>query len=80
MLQASARNSDQLELLRGLGMRSAMILPMQAGQRTIGALTLITPESRRAFDEDDLVFAQNVARRCPVAVENARRDGQQAGV
>jgi PAS domain S-box-containing protein len=73
MLEAGARDAEHLQLLRQLGMRSAMILPLRARDRTIGALTLVTAESRRAFNEDDLAFAQDVARRTAVAVENSRR-------
>jgi len=73
LLVAGARDPEHLALLRELGMRSAMIVPMRAGKRTTGALTLVSAESRRAFDADDLVFAQDLARRGAVAVENARR-------
>jgi GAF domain-containing protein len=72
MLRSGARDSEQLRLLRRLGMHSAMILPMTARDHTIGALTLVTAESHRTFDADDLAFAQDVARRAAVAVEHAR--------
>ena len=72
-LRASARNSDQLRLPRELGMRSAMILPLQTSERILGALTLVMAESNRGFDENALAFAQDVARRAAIAAENARR-------
>ncbi len=75
MLVAGAVDDEHLALLRALGMRSLMLLPMRIGERTIGALTLVTAESRRAFTAADLAFAQDIARRAALAVENARRYG-----
>jgi serine phosphatase RsbU (regulator of sigma subunit) len=53
-------------------MRSAMIVPMRIGARTTGAITFVSAESLRVFDAADLAFAQEIARRAAVAVENAR--------
>ena len=53
-------------------MRSVMLIPMVVAGRTIGVLTMVSAESGRAFDEDDLVFAGDLARRAATAVENAR--------
>ena len=72
LLVQGARDPEHLALLRELGMRSAMIVPIRVGERTIGVLSLISAESRQAFDADDLAFAQDLARRGAVAVENAR--------
>jgi hypothetical protein len=68
---ASSSRRTQFIVRRELGIRSAMILRMQARERTIGAPTLLTAESRRTFDQDDLTFAHDAARRrCR---RNARR-------
>lgn len=75
MLVESARDDKQLHLLREIGMRSAMFVPMRVGERSIGVLTFATAESLRAFDEADLAFAEDIARRAAPAVENARRYG-----
>jgi PAS domain S-box-containing protein len=72
MLDAAARDRDHLELLRAVGMRSLLIVPMRIGARTLGAMTLVSAESGRRFDEDDVSFAEQVAARAAVAVENAR--------
>jgi len=73
MLVAAAQDERHLAVLREVGMRSVMIVPMQVGDRAIGALTFVNAESRRAFDEDDLAFAEDVGRRVALAVEHARR-------
>lgn len=72
LLVQAAIDPEQLELLRGVGMRSALIVPMIARGSTIGALTMVSAESGRAFDESDVEFAEQIARRAGLLVENAR--------
>ena len=72
MIAAGARDERHLELIKGLGMRSAMSVPMKAGGATIGALTFVNADSGRAFDADDLAFAEDLAARAATAVDNAR--------
>ena len=72
LLEQSIADREQLQAILALGMRSVMLIPMVVAGRTIGVLTMVTAESGRAFDEDDLVFAGDLARRAATAVENAR--------
>jgi PAS domain S-box-containing protein len=72
LLEQSITDPDQLEQIRAIGMRSVMMVPMAVGGRALGAVTLVSAESGRAFDEDDLAFACDLARRAATAVENAR--------
>jgi serine phosphatase RsbU (regulator of sigma subunit) len=72
LLEESIDDRKQLEEIRAIGMRSLMMVPMAVAGRTIGAVTLVSAESGRAFDEDDLDFATDLARRAATAVENAR--------
>jgi signal transduction histidine kinase len=58
-------------MLREIGMRSAMIVPMRAHGRTLGAISLIAAESGRRFTARDLPIAEELARRSALAVENA---------
>jgi GAF domain-containing protein len=74
-IEASARDADHARLLREVGMRSAMLVPMRGHRRTVGVLTLVTSESRRAFDESDVTFASELAWRAGMAVENAWKYG-----
>jgi serine phosphatase RsbU (regulator of sigma subunit) len=53
-------------------MRSVLIVALRTGGRRLGAMTLVSAESRRRFTEDDVRFAEQVAARAAVAVENAR--------
>ena len=72
MLEAGARSEEHLALLRQLQIRSAVIVPMRVPARTIGVMTLVTAESHRRLDAEDLELAEQLARRAAVAVENAR--------
>jgi PAS domain S-box-containing protein len=71
LVQATAETPELLDLLRELGLRSSMCVPLVARDRVLGAITFIAAESGRRYDENDLVTAQDLARRAAVAVDNA---------
>ena len=68
----SIENEEDRELLRQLELRSLIIVPLKAGDRVLGALTLACAESGRHFTEKDLLLASELARRAATAVDNAR--------
>ena len=73
MIETSARGDEErLALVRALGLRSYIIVPLTARGRTLGALTLVTAESGRFYTDDDFRLAQDVAFRAALAVDNAR--------
>jgi PAS domain S-box-containing protein len=72
LLVQAAVDDRHLELLRAVGFRSALIVPMRVGSRTLGTLTLVTAESGRVLEQHDLDLAELVAARAAVAIENAR--------
>jgi serine phosphatase RsbU (regulator of sigma subunit)/PAS domain-containing protein len=72
LIEQAARDEEHLALIRALGMRSAMAVPMRIGDETLGAITLVSAESGRRFDADDLAFAEDLALRAATAVQNAR--------
>jgi PAS domain S-box-containing protein len=65
-------------LAREFDMRSAIVAPMIARGRTVGALTLATDRFGRRFDERDLELAEELARRCGTAIDNARLFSERA--
>jgi GAF domain-containing protein len=79
LLAAAAMDPEHLRITRGLGASSVLIVPLTGSSGTFGALTLVNAESGRAFGDADLTFAEEVARRAVVAVENAREFQQQSG-
>lgn len=58
--------------LESLGIRSWMCVPLAARGRTFGAISFLSTESGRRFDEHDLELAEELARRAALAVDNAR--------
>ena len=70
-LVETATGPENLEVLRRLGTESAMVVPMQARGRTLGALMLVSSDPRRLYDDDALTFAEHLGRRAAIAVDNA---------
>lgn len=72
LLVAGAKDEEHLRILRELGLKSAMTIPMKTPTRTLGAISVISAESGRRYSEDDVEFMTELARRAALAVENAR--------
>jgi serine phosphatase RsbU (regulator of sigma subunit)/PAS domain-containing protein len=72
LLRMASTDDVQLSALREVGAHSVLIVPMVAGGRTIGTITLGTIESRRRLGEEDLVLAEELGRRAGIAVEHTR--------
>jgi PAS domain S-box-containing protein len=70
--QLASRGAEYDAMMQELGLLSVIIVPLTARGRTLGALTFITAESGRIYDETDVDFAQDLASRAAVAVDNAR--------
>jgi PAS domain S-box-containing protein len=72
LIEENVRDAEHLEIIRGLGLRSYMIVPLRLRGLTLGALTLVTAGSRRSFSHEDLAPAQELARVAALAIDNAR--------
>jgi PAS domain S-box-containing protein len=72
MLQHAAQDELHLDLLRQLGFNSYMCVPMKSRDRIIGAITFISSESGHRYSAEDLLVAEELARRAATAIENAR--------
>jgi PAS domain S-box-containing protein len=69
---AATDDMEPLKLLINLGLKSLMVVPLSAPGRTIGAITFVSAESGRYYDQTDLALAQDLAHRAALAVDNAR--------
>ncbi|HVG74642.1 MAG TPA: GAF domain-containing SpoIIE family protein phosphatase, partial [Thermoleophilaceae bacterium] len=69
---AAAVDDEHYNEIVAIGMRSAIVVPMTTRGRTLGALTWVNGLSGRRFDEQDVELAQELARRCATAIDNAR--------
>jgi PAS domain S-box-containing protein len=72
LLFEMAQGQRNTTALRKIGVRSAMIVPLVARGRTLGAVTLAAGESGRIYDESDLALAKDLANRAGLAIDNAR--------
>lgn len=71
-LALASDDPQQARVLRGVGIRSAMIVPLTARGRTFGALSLVLAGSDLTYSDDDLALAEDLARRAALAIDNAR--------
>ncbi len=72
LLVEAARDQEHLKMIRELGLKSYMVIPLIARGRTLGAITFIAAESGHHYDQADLKFAEELAKRLALAVDNAR--------
>ena|GEM_PF-752912 len=72
VVDAAARDDRHRKMLRTLGLRSYISVPLIAAGRIIGVLTLVMGDSGRLLEPDDVPFAENLAARAASAIENAR--------
>jgi signal transduction histidine kinase len=69
-----ARYADQpetVEALSAMGVTSYMTVPLVAGGRSFGAITIVSANPLHTFDEHDLELAFELGRRAGYAVDNA---------
>ena len=71
MVARAAQDEQHLELIRQLGLKSYLCVPLTLRGQTIGAITFVMAESGRRFDERDLSVARDLASRAAIAVDNA---------
>ena len=72
LIESAAIDKRQLGILRTLGLCSYMVVPLKARGRLLGAITFIGADPRRRYTPRDLLFAEDLAGRAAVAMDNAR--------
>ncbi|HEY2635993.1 MAG TPA: SpoIIE family protein phosphatase, partial [Solirubrobacteraceae bacterium] len=78
-LEASAHDPEHLRLLEEVGFGSVLVVPMLAGPRIVGAITLVSDRPDR-FDRGDVALAEELGRRAGGAVHNARLNRERAEI
>jgi len=71
LIAAAAVDEDHAAIARALHLRSAVTVPLMARGRVRGVITWVTAESERHFTIDDLVLAEELAKRAAVSLDNA---------
>lgn len=72
LLVETAHDEEHLEMIRALSLRAIMIVPLRAHGRTLGAVTFVSSRASRRYERRDLTFAEDLARRAALAIDNAR--------
>ena len=72
LLRAEGRGEDELRLLQTLGYCAAMIVPLRAREQIFGSISFMSAKADRRYEDTDLAFAQEVANRAALAINNGR--------
>ena len=72
MLVAGAVDDEHLRILREIGLYSVVIVPLTARDQVFGAMTLVSSDPSRHYNETDLALMVQLGRRAGMAVDNAR--------
>jgi len=72
MLVAGARDEEHLRIMREIGFRSALVVPLKARERVLGVITFVNAESGRHHTPEELTLAEDLAARASLAAENAQ--------
>ncbi|MFF7161673.1 SpoIIE family protein phosphatase [Streptomyces sp. NPDC008086] len=74
-----ARDPVRASRVREFGMHSAMAVPLSARGTTLGVAVLVRHRRPQAFQQDDVVLAEELAARAAVSIDNARRYTRERG-
>jgi serine phosphatase RsbU (regulator of sigma subunit) len=77
MLEALIEDADLLATMQSLALRCAMVVPLQARGRTLGAITMIGSENHERYGHEDLVLAEQIAARAALAIDTAQLFAQE---
>jgi GAF domain-containing protein len=75
VLEDIARDAEHLEILNRLDPASCICVPLQVRAHLLGAVGLITAESKRRYGPDDVIVAEGLARCTALALDNLREQG-----
>jgi signal transduction histidine kinase len=72
LVAAVSQGEDHLRVLRGLGVKSCIMVPLASERAFIGVISFMLSDTPRTYGPEDLELAQDLAARAGLAVENAR--------
>ena len=68
-VKATARSAGELKLIKALGPRSVMHLPLVSRGQALGLVTLVLTTPGREYNAADLAVGQDLARQCALAID-----------
>src|SRR4051794_26470721 len=72
LLSSFAQTDEHREMVRILGPRAVISVPLKIREKTIGVIGLVSCDRNRRYGQREVELAENLAERVAVAVENAR--------
>jgi PAS domain S-box-containing protein len=72
LLTSFAQGSEHARFMIDHGYRSAVVAPLSARERTLGALSVLRLGDGQTYGEEDLELVCELARRAALAIDNAR--------
>jgi PAS domain S-box-containing protein len=72
LLEQTVHDPEMLGVIRELGLKSYMGVPLILRGKTIGVLTFVAAESGHRYDAAELRLAEDLAHRAAIAIDNAR--------
>ncbi|WP_414585081.1 PAS domain S-box protein [Scytonema sp. PCC 10023] len=72
LLVQAARDPEHLEILRQVGFKSVMTVPLRTQTRILGVISFVSAESGLQYDSIDLQLAEELAHRASLAIDNAQ--------
>ena len=72
LLEQAIDDPETLRIVRDLGLRSSITVPLTARGEAFGTLTMVTAESGRLYEQADVRLAEELGKRAGLAINNAR--------
>jgi serine phosphatase RsbU (regulator of sigma subunit) len=72
LVEANSTDSHHQSVIRELGIRSYMVLPLVARGSTLGTVMLVSTSPERRFGPDDVAHAEDMARTAALAIDTAQ--------
>lgn len=72
LLEKSIKNPETLQFMKDLALRSIIIVPLSIKGEVKGAITFVASDSGGYYTNDDVVMAEELARRMSLAITNSQ--------
>ncbi|WP_414563899.1 MULTISPECIES: PAS domain S-box protein [unclassified Anabaena] len=72
LLVQAARDPEHLEILRQVGFKSVMTVPLRTKTRIFGVISFVSAESGQRYSQMNLQLAEELAYRASLAIDNAQ--------
>ena len=77
-IEAIATSPQHERALARLALRSLIVVPLQGRARTLGTIVFAYGDSNRRYDDDDLHFVEDLARRAGLLIERRQLERERA--